>query len=407
MRRGLQFAPEVRSIALATGIRWVGWGFCESIFMVFWFSQIKEYSLTGFVQISYDLVFLLLVPLVGGLMDHMSARKVILFGLMLYPLIGLGHVVGVATGIIWFAIAAQIINGVTYACDSVGRGTLLRRFTSKETIAEAFGYFDTISMFGWIIAAFLGAAVVDTLPLPVMFLGIIPTAVIAFFVVYRMKDDKKSFTPVVAGRKIASSITSAYARFAGAILHWGSQMRHWGVGVMGTTALNVISDFILPIYAYGTGASLSKVMVLAALANIPTLFGSRLGWVVDKDPIHIRNTTFVIAAALISSLAMFPGYYWQLAVAFLLGIAVEILRLASSATATQLSDLSSYGVVTGEAEFFSGVAAIAGPVIFGGLLDLVGSVWGFGIIASAFFVLVLYLSRRPRLMHKAAQHLAL
>jgi len=303
-------------------------------------------------------------------------------------------VVGIATGVVWFAIAAQAINGFTYACDSVGRGTLMRRSSTKQNIGEAFGYFDTVANFGWLIAAFIGAAVVSYVPLPLMFFAITPTSLIALFLIYRMPVDHEGYMPSVGHRSVSQSLAKGYARFIYAIRHWGSQMRRWGASVIATSALNVISDFILPIYAFGTGASLPMVMILAALANIPSLFGSRFGWLVDKYPVRVRNATFFISAVLIGTLAVFPEYYWQLAVAFLLGIAVELLSLVNATTGTRLSNDSIYGVVTSELEFFSGVSAVAAPLAFGGLIDAIGSVASFSIIGFGFIVLVVYLHRQ-------------
>ena len=270
------------------------------------------------------------------LADRVSARRIIIFGLMLYPLIGASLRRAGLFGIVALTLVAQILNGVTYAADAVGRGTLIRRSVSAGSIGKALGYFDSVSMMGWIVAALIGAAAVAIMPLPWMFSAIIPTSLIALWITYTIKPDVPPTQPPLPGR-LWHKIISSYRQFLSAMRHWKRPMRHCAVSTAATEMLNITSDFIIPIYSFGTGASLSQVMIIGVFANMPTLFGSRFGWLVDKNPRLIRSFVFLSSAMLIGSLALIPNYYWQIAVAFILGIAVELAGLANAAIATRLT----------------------------------------------------------------------
>ena len=54
----------------------------------------------------------------------------------------------------WFVCCVgSFLNGITFAMDSVGRGTYFRRNASDGKLATIFGYFDTIANFWWVVAA--------------------------------------------------------------------------------------------------------------------------------------------------------------------------------------------------------------------------------------------------------------
>ena len=379
----------VRAIALATAIRWAGWGFAEPAFAVFLYSFVKNYTDTGLISASYNFIFLFAVPVVGSMVNRGSARAIIMTGLLLYPFIGLGHTIGGLTGIALFVILAQLVNGVSYAFDSVGRITLIRRHVGAHEIGNALGYFDTVATFGWICAALVGALAVNFIELPWLFAMIIPTSLITLWVVSRIKPD----SPPPAAHQEQHGFLMPYRQFMRAVRHWRSPMRQCAISTVLTGMLSVVNGLIIPIYSYVGGASLTKVMLLGAFASVPMLFGSRLGWLVDRSPKKARTIAFICAGVLIALLALTGNYYLQLAIAFLIGITVELASLANAAIIMHLAKPENYGTVTSELQFLGSLGAMLAPIAIGGLIDWLGSAGGLAVVSVMFLSLALYLNR--------------
>ena len=137
----------VRVLTFATSIRWIGWGFAESLIPIFLFSFGHSHANAGILKSFYDIAFIIALPLIGVLADRMRGTTLILIGLGLYVFVGTGYLLAGITGLVIFIVIARFFNGIGYAFDSVGRETYFRRHTPKEKLATVFGYFDSFASF--------------------------------------------------------------------------------------------------------------------------------------------------------------------------------------------------------------------------------------------------------------------
>ncbi|NTU66864.1 MAG: MFS transporter [Candidatus Moranbacteria bacterium] len=111
----------VRMITLITSIRWMGWGFAESLIPVFLFSFGKTYAEAGLLKSVLDVSLIVSMLFAGLIADSISATAMIAVGLVIYIFIGLGYWMAGVTGLVVFILFARIMNGISYALDSVGR----------------------------------------------------------------------------------------------------------------------------------------------------------------------------------------------------------------------------------------------------------------------------------------------
>ena len=115
----------IKIVTLARGIRWFGWGLCETLIPVLLFSFSHTYVEAGIFRSIYDVVFILALPFVSTLGDRIPAKSLILFALALYPLIGLSYFLAGALGLAVFIVFARALNGITWCSDRISYSTWL------------------------------------------------------------------------------------------------------------------------------------------------------------------------------------------------------------------------------------------------------------------------------------------
>ena len=177
----------VRVLTWATSIRWIGWGFGESLIPIFLFKFAKSYAETGLLRSAYDIAFIIMLPIVGILADRMRATTIILIGLLMYIFVGTGYWLAGISGMVIFIVAARFFNGIGYAMDAVGRETYFRRHVASKNLATAFGYFDTVADFWWIAASLFGIILVKFLSIGTMLLLITPAVIVAIAILAKFR----------------------------------------------------------------------------------------------------------------------------------------------------------------------------------------------------------------------------
>src|SRR3972149_5416719 len=177
----------IKIITWATTIRWVGWGFFESLLPVFMFSFANSFAETGFFKSVYYIFFLIAAPLAGILADRISTKVIILLGLAVYPLISLSYFWAGVSGMAVFIVIARALNGIGLAFDSVGRSTYFRLHSPKDKIATTIGYFDVITTIFWILAVLSSLYLIKIFEVHKLALAILPTTFIAIAMVLMVK----------------------------------------------------------------------------------------------------------------------------------------------------------------------------------------------------------------------------
>ena len=367
------FAPKVpigvNLISWATAIRWSGWGFVDALIPIFLFSFVGTYAKAGLLKSVFDIVFLLALPLVGYIANKVPNKYIILVGLLIYPFIGLSYFFAGALGMILFIIIARVLNGVSLALDSVGRITYIRKHTPREHIATAFGYFETLTGFWWILAVFASLILIRFFAIHELFLAIIPTTLIAFLIILKIPKDKKDNNQNHWKKYLS---LKSYGKLIKEIRLWSRNLKQLAVISFFSGFIFIFPIFFLPIYIYSQGGSLQQVILLVAISAIPRLFGSPLGILADKIGKKVIPFSFFIITILLVWLSLTDIYTFQHIIILFLSLFGLMIRLSSGSETTLAGDPTHYGSLTSAFTEIGQMSAIIGPIAVGFSMDSIG-----------------------------------
>jgi MFS family permease len=372
----------VRVLTWATSIRWIGWGFAESLIPVFLFHFAKTYASTGLLRGVYDIAFILIMPILGVLADRMRATTLILIGLSLYLVVGSGYLLAGLTGFAIWIVIARFVNGVGYALDSIGRQTYFQRHTPKEKLATVFGYFDTFANFWWCVAGLAGIFLVKFLPIHWLLFLIVPTVIVAIAVIWKWARPTDSI-PVV--RKSQRARIQDIAR---EVTTWNWKLRSFvGFGFFLSFASAIIA-FFLPIQMFIEGAGYAPIIIMGIILTIPTMFGWFLGKTFDTYGPRLFAYGLVLFALLTAVLGFAHAYWIQITIAFGIGVIQELISIGKVELMTSLADPEHVGRVDGISSSISDMGSLVGPLIAGIMIDA----WGNQIMYVSLALLLLALS---------------
>lgn len=356
-----------RVLTAATAVRWFGWGFAETLIPVFIFSFFASYAQAGLLKSAYELALIISLPLVGLLADRIRPTTLVLIGLSLYLIVGTSYLFAGLTGLAIFIVIARFSNGIGYALDSVGRETYFRRNNPPSKLATVFGYFDTVANFWWIVAALLGIFLVKFAPIHWLLFLIVPTVMVAFFIVWKW-GRKNDSAPVISDSEKVN-----YRDLLRELKSWNWQLKLvTGFNFFVAFTGSVIS-FFLPIQMYNEGSGYTPIIILGVIITIPVLLGWVLGKLFDKK----GPRSFVYGLILYGILLILLGntniYGWQILFAFLIGIIQEFIYVGKMKLTAIYANPEHFGRVDGFMQSIINIGIMTGPLVAGILIDISGT----------------------------------
>jgi MFS family permease len=283
-----------------------------------------------------------------------------------------------------FIVVARVINGLTWGLENVGVNTYFRRLSPRTLLGSSFGFIDTWSNFGWIVAAVIGMVLAPHIPTHILLLAVIPTSIIALLVARRVPKDRVRTT-----KKPRPSLLASYRLLAKEWRHWNKNLWLLSVLVLFTGIIQALMWFFIPIDAYVEGAKPAMVILLSIIAVIPSLFGYTFGKLSDH-----KNKYVLLAAGLVGvagvaiGLAVFPAYGFKLIASFLFGVLLELFFVVQQSLVTTLGSSKAYGERGGAFESVATIGDLIGPLVLGFSLDKLG----FGNVAICVAVVAVALS---------------
>lgn len=363
----------VRVFAWVRAIRWLGWGLGEPLLPVFIMAFSQTFAEAGLFSSTVEIVSLVSLPIIGMWADRVPAKRLVLWSLLLYPLVGLGYLFAGILGMAIFVVLARAINGFTWELENVGVATYYRRVIDRNKIATSFGYLDTWSNLAWIFAALAGMFLVSFMPIYYLLFGIAPFSIVAYFVA--LKAPKDSFA---VDCNVSSQSAPSYGKTMGEWRQWTARFWLLGALIFFSSIINSLMSFFIPIAAYLAGANLPMVVLMGILGATPALFGYKLGHIADGRNRYILISLGLICVAIIAFwLTAIHSYWFKLGAVFLMGIILELFFVVQSSLITTLGPAKTYGRRGSAFESISTLGDLGAPLILGVAFDLIGfsDVW--------------------------------
>jgi MFS family permease len=360
------FPPGVKLFMWSRLVRWLGWGFGESLIPIFIFSLSVSYAEAGLMNAAYNLALLCSLPIIGSLVDRTSAKTFVIIALIAYPFVGVGYFLAGVTGMAGFIIFARALNGVTWAFEGTGIDTYYRRTTNRACLSSSFGFIETWTNFGWILAALVGIVLIKFFPVHYLLLAIAPFSLLALPLALKAPADKAVPAPQL--RKM-NSYAAAFVEFR----NWNVHLHLLAGLVLMMGIISSLVGFFVPIDAYVEGASLTMVILLGVVATLPMLFGFPFGRIADRHNKYILIAlTLILSAVVVAGLSVFPYYWFKLVASFLLGLLAELLVVTGKSLVTTLGPEETYGLRGSVFEGISTLGKLAAPLLIGITLDVIG-----------------------------------
>jgi MFS family permease len=358
----------VRLFAWVRAIRWFGWGFGESLLPIFILSFSHTFAEAGLFSSTVEIVSLISLPIIGTWADRVPAKRLVLWSLILYPLVGLGYLLAGIFGLAIFVVLARAVNGFTWELENVGVATYYRRVIDQRNIAASFGYLDTWTNLAWIAAAIIGMFLIFFMPIHYLLFAIAPFSLVAYFIALKAPKD-----PIVSANEIHQPSIYSYGKSLKEWRTWTANFWLLGFIVFFSSTINALISFFIPITAYLAGADLPMVVLLGIFGALPALFGYILGRIADRQNRYALIALSLFCVAIVSVwLAAIHSYLLKLCAVFLVGIILELLFVVQSSLITTLGPAKTYGKRGSAFESISTLGDLVAPLILGVALDVLG-----------------------------------
>lgn len=148
-------------------------------------------------------------------------------------------------------------------------------------------------------------------------------------------------------------------------------------------AMSAQINFLVPLRARELGASFDIIgLIVGAGALAPALLSVPLGSVIDRLGPRRSFVTGTMSAALLAVMFVFvTSYWWFLVLQPLLGLARNLGWVASQSYVTSVGTAEQRPGFTGKFSLFSNGGQMLGPLMVGGIAQLVGFQWTFLFLA--------------------------
>lgn len=383
--RYLHIHRGVSLISTATSIRWVGWGVVDALIPIFLFSFASSYAVTGLLTSVYSLSFILVLPIVGMVANYIQAKYMILAGLLIYPFIGLSYYFAGLFGLAIFVVIARILNGISYALDATGRCTYIRRHTEREGVGKVFGFFEAYAHFWWILAIISSMVLVNYFEIYQLFLLVIPTSIIAFFIVLKVPKDKCDNK---RNGWLACIQLASYGKFFREIFMWKKSLKRLAVNSFVLGIMFAFMDYFIPIYLYEQGYDLGKIILFTVIYSLPVLFSYQFGKTVDKFKGRVLPILAVLLALSLFAISFANTYALYILIAFIFSIVAMFISISIDAEMTRQGDHRRYGSLSSAILEIGEISVVIGPILTGLLIDQFGMQVALWILSAVTFSLV-------------------
>lgn len=361
----------VKLIVFLIFLRTLGWGFSDPFFSIFLKDFSENYTIIGIFMSVMSLVSLLtLIPLMR-LADKVKDASIMVDGEVFYLFTIMAYTAAAFLKSVPLLIIAFILNGIAHPFVIVGAETYIRKHNGSVGAASTFGFYNAFNYFGWVLGMAIAAYLIPYYTFKTMFLFVLPSVVISFFVLPRIKE--RGFRSFLRGlkkyfhrRKDFEDIINDFKNLDHRMFFFLLLSFFDGVVVM-------FQYVFIPLFALSIDLSFKQIALLMAVMYFPCIFSFFFAEMADRmKKMAVIALGLFIGAASFVLLTFIVHRLWVVILAVMISFSMAIIRPAYNGMITQLTSRRMLGEISSIHNLFVRLGHIIGPVFSGLIADAFG-----------------------------------
>jgi len=361
--RDLKSIPRpLKLLTLALCVYNFGWSIISPFISLYFHSLTINYTEVGLLFAVLPLIHVFLSMPLGELTDKIGRKKMILFALLNYLIIG---PIYAFLKTFWTLVFVRIYNAFSAMLVWIPHGALVRDYSPKRKEAEVIGYSNTFLNFAAIIGNVVGGLLLFSVVknIALLFLVLPVTSFATFLLVSgvpetvkseRLSDGIKSVGKVYNLKKLKKEL---------------SEKRIAALAFFNTYGAATVG-MVLALFARSMGASLLQIGLIYAIYNLPFTIQFVSGDLADRFGRKKMLISGTVLTTLFFLLLFLTTHIYAL---FVITLFISLgISISSPVIGAYITDLGRghQGETTGFYTSVSSVASFAAPVFAGVLSDV-------------------------------------
>ena len=335
-------------------------------------------TMIGLLIAVYDFAEIIAKPVFGGLADKRGMKKALYLGIIIFTLASLLYPF-VPPKLLILVRFLQGLGGASLSAVSLAMVGILY----KENKGKAFGIYNAIKGFGYVVSPIIGGAIVMKSSFAGIFYACAGIGVIALLLAFTLPADKQK----IAGAFDDDDDLSLKSLWV--VLKNKTLMPWFLIIVINMFFVGILFGF-LPVRIHDLGYNPFNTGLLLSATTISYLLVQPFaGWLADKfNPVLILRWGMLLSIISTALIPFVTGTF-LIIVCIAAGIGIGVVWTNSDAMVSNLSDEKQMGATMGVAGSFKELGDMIGPLMMGAISQALGLQWGFVICAVLGFIALL------------------
>jgi MFS family permease len=360
----------VKFLVLVIFLRSMGWGFADPFFSIYLDQFTHNYALIGLLTSLVAFTALLSIVPLMRLSDVIQETVVIQDGETLYLFVVLSYVFAGLLHSLPLLIFALALNGIAQTFVVVGTEAYIRR-NDGQGKSGPFGFYVAMDYFGWILGMLIASFAVAYYSLNMMFLFILPSIFLAFFILPRIHEE--GVRSLIDGFRHYFHNRQDFVELFMDFKTINPKIFFFLVLAFFDGVIRMFAYVFIPLFAVSLHLGLKSIAILSVVMYTPFIFSyffSELSDVVNKMKV-IAFGLFIGALSFIL-LHFVVSQWWVIGLSAAVSLSMAIIRPAYNGVITRLTPHGKMGEITGIYNFVDRVGRIVGPILTGLIADHFG-----------------------------------
>ena len=376
----------VKLIVFVMFLRTFGWGFVDPFFSIFVDEFSRNYTVVGaFLSLMSVISLLTVIPLMR-LADKVKDARIMEDGEIFYLFTVAFYIAAGFMKSVPLLLIAFILNGIAHSFVIVGAESYIRKHNGGSGNSRAFGYYTALSYSGWMLGMFIAAYLIPYYSFNTMFLFILPSIVISFFILPRIRE--RGFKSFFRGLKKYFHKTEDFKSIISDLKSLNHKMFFFLMLAFFDGMIVMFAYVFIPLFALTIDLGLKEIALLLAAMYFPFVFSFFFSEFADRTKkMNLIAMGLFIGALSFILLSFIVHQLWVVVLACFISLSLAIIRPAYNGMITQMTSHRMLGEVTGLNNLFVRLGHIVGPILSGLIADAYSIQISFFVIAVLAFSL--------------------